>query len=97
MCYTNVHIQVMLSRHRCGLVIVGDFNVTGPYGPGVGKKGNNGGGDDRKKKVFVSFGLGGLMTRVKAGQLMGVHEALQKAGRAIGRVRPDGLATSSPL
>ncbi|KAL6861021.1 hypothetical protein J3F83DRAFT_747091 [Trichoderma novae-zelandiae] len=78
--------NVMLTRHRCGLVVVGDINVTGELveveveGKGKGK------GKGKSKRNDSSFrveGPNGEMYFTKASALRRVHEKLHSAGRVI--------------
>lgn len=89
-------LNVMLSRHRCGLVVFGDINVAGPV-DGTGTTRAKTLGKRAKKEDHYTFsvvGEDGKKHWMKAGMLHNVYKALYKAGRVVtvgvGRPQPEG-------
>ncbi|KAM0257022.1 hypothetical protein ACHAQJ_004617 [Trichoderma viride] len=81
-------LNVLLTRQRCGLVVVGDINVTGQLvgddGNSKGKgKGKGKGRGKKNDKTFLVEGPNGEVYFTKATTLRRVHEALHSAGRII--------------
>lgn len=85
-------LNVMLTRQRCGLVIVGDLNVTGTLvedsngkikdkGKGKGKGKAKGKGKVKPFDRFLTFGPNGQISWTKATILQNLHIILWKAGR----------------
>lgn len=70
-------LNVMLTRHRSGLVIVGDINAAGPV-----EKAGKGKGKGKEEK-FVVMGPDGHTSFVKVIALRKVHLALHRSGRVI--------------
>lgn len=71
-------LNVMLSRQRCGLLLVGDVNVAGSMTKEKGaKKGKNKGRNDTVKII----GEEGKVAYVAGGMLYSVHKALWESGR----------------
>jgi hypothetical protein len=80
----------LLTRQRCGLVIIGDINVTGQLvgdegkGKGTAKgKGKGKGKGKEDDKTFLVEGLNGEVYFTKATALRKLHEAFHSAGRVI--------------
>ncbi|KAI8713769.1 AAA-12 domain-containing protein [Fusarium sp. LHS14.1] len=78
---TDEHrLNVMLSRHRSGLIIVGDIHVTGRLDGGRNKGGRHGHvGQDK----FQVVGANGEVSWVNGTMLRGVHQALWDSKRVI--------------
>ena len=81
------HLNVMLTRQRCGLVIVGDINVAGPFedegeGKGKGGKGKNK-GKGKAQERFLVEGADGQIYWTKATMLRNIYTHLYKSGRVV--------------
>lgn len=84
-----------MTRQRCGLVVVGDFNVTGPYGKdgegdgeGKGKGKGKAKAKPKTKKAAVTFLTElptGEVKYMTAQELQHMHMTLLADGRVIGR------------
>lgn len=74
------HLNVMLSRHRSGLIIVGDIHVTGSL-DGERNKGRR--HDHVGREKFKVVGDNGEVSWVNATVLRSVHQALWDSNRVI--------------
>ncbi|EEU35957.1 uncharacterized protein NECHADRAFT_49767 [Fusarium vanettenii 77-13-4] len=72
------HLNVMLSRHRSGLIIVGDINVTGRLDDERSKRHGHVGLDK-----FQVVGANGEVSWVNGTMLRSVHQALWESKRVI--------------
>ncbi|KAI8656267.1 AAA-12 domain-containing protein [Fusarium sp. Ph1] len=74
------HLNVMLSRHRSGLIIVGDIHVTGML-DGERNKGRR--HDQVGRDKFKVIGANGEVSWMNATVLRSVHQALWESNRVI--------------
>lgn len=76
------HLNVMMTRHRCGLVVVGDINVAGDLLDDEGKRVLTGWGKAHDKRFMVE-GANGERHFASASTLRKVHKAFCETGRVI--------------
>ncbi|KAH6854035.1 P-loop containing nucleoside triphosphate hydrolase protein [Chaetomium sp. MPI-CAGE-AT-0009] len=87
-CTTDPHrLNVLLTRQRCGLVVVGDIDIRGPGGNAGKNKGRGDGkGGKAEQKSFLVISPSGERKWVKALMLQHIYASMISSGR-VGRVK----------